>query len=79
MQISAVVSVRLGIEGSLVQDSLEVLNLHAHQPIPWNQPLPYIEGLLFMGFRNVRLTSQKPCQHNNKFDSSETNGFNIPQ
>ena len=28
---------------------------------------------------NVMLTSQKPCQYNNKFDSSETNGFNIPQ
>ena len=25
------------------------------------------------------LTSQKPCQYNNKFDCSETNGYNIPQ
>ena len=54
-------------------------NLHAHRPIPWNQPLPYIDGLLFMDFGNVTLKAQKPCQHNNKFDCSETNGFNIPQ
>ena len=30
-------------------------------------------------FDNVTLTSQKPCQYNNKFDCSETNGYNIPQ
>ena len=54
------------------------VTLHAHRPIPWNQPLPYIEGLLFMDFDNVTLTSQKSCQHNNKFDCSETNGCNIP-
>ena len=28
---------------------------------------------------NVTLTSKKPCQHNNQFDCSETNGYNIPQ
>ena len=28
---------------------------------------------------NVTLTSQKPYQYNNKFDCSETNGYNIPQ
>ena len=38
--------------------------------IPRNQPLPYIQGLLFMDFDNVTLTSQKRCQHNNKFDCS---------
>ena len=27
---------------------------------------------------NVTLTSQKPCQNNNKFDCSETNGYNNP-
>ena len=26
-------------------------------------------------FRNVMLTSQKPCQHNNKCDCSKTNGY----
>ena len=26
---------------------------------------------------NVALTLQKPCQYNNKFDCSETNGYNI--
>ena len=25
------------------------------------------------------VTSQKPCQYNNKFDCSKTNGYNIPQ
>ena len=54
-------------------------NLHAHQPIPWNHILPYREGLLFMDFDNVTLPSQKPCQHNNMFDCSETKGCNIPQ
>ena len=28
---------------------------------------------------NVTLTSQKPCQYNNKFDCSKTNGYDIPQ
>ena len=55
------------------------VNLHAHWPIPWNQPLPYIKGLLFMDFDNVTLTSQKPCLHNNKLIYSEINGCNIPQ
>ena len=27
---------------------------------------------------NVTLTSQKPCQNNNKFHCSETNGYIIP-
>ena len=53
------------------------INLHAHPPIPWNQPLPYIEGLLFMEFDNVTLTSQKPCHHNNMFDCGETNSCNV--
>ena len=30
-------------------------------------------------FHNVTLTSQKPCQYNNKFNCSETNGHNLPQ
>ena len=30
-------------------------------------------------FVEVTLTSQKPCQHNNKCDCSKTNGHNIPQ
>ena len=30
-------------------------------------------------FDNVSLTSQKPCQYNNKFDCSETNVYTIPQ
>ena len=30
-------------------------------------------------FDNVMPTSQKPCRHNNKFDCSETNCYNIPQ
>ena len=30
-------------------------NLQAHQPILWNQPLPYIEGLFFMDYDNVTL------------------------
>ena len=55
------------------------VNLHARRPIPWNQPLMYIEGLLFMDFDDVTLTSQKPCHNNNKFDCSETDGCNIPQ
>ena len=28
---------------------------------------------------NVTQTSQRPCQYNNKFDCSDTNGYNIPQ
>ena len=28
---------------------------------------------------NVTLTSQKPCQYNNTFDCSKTNGYSIPQ
>ena len=28
---------------------------------------------------NVMLISRKPCQYNNKFDCSETNGYNIPE
>ena len=38
-------------------------------PIPWNQTSDY--------FYNVIMTSQKPCQHNNKLDCGETNGYNI--
>ena len=38
--------------------------------IPLNQPLPHIDGLLFMDFDYVTLTSQKPCKHNNKLDCS---------
>ena len=30
-------------------------------------------------FDNVTLLSQKPCQYNNKFDCSESKGYNIPQ
>ena len=51
--------------------------LHTHRPIPWNQPLPYIEGLLFKDFGNVTLTSQLLCQHNNKFDCSEHSTINV--
>ena len=51
--------------------------LAAH--IRWNQPLPYIEGLLFMDFDNGTLTSRKPCQHSSKFDCRVTNSCNIPQ
>ena len=39
----------------------------------------YIEGLLFMDFDNVKLTSQNQCLNNNKFDCSETMDCNIPQ
>ena len=28
-------------------------NLLAHRPIPWNQPLPYIEGVLSIDFDDV--------------------------
>ena len=28
---------------------------------------------------NMMLMSQKPCQYNNKFDCSETNGYDISQ
>ena len=55
------------------------VNQHAHRPILLNQPLLYKEGLLFMDFNSVTLTSQEPSQHNNKFDCSKTNGCNIPQ
>ena len=55
-------------------------------PVPWN----YMESDLGCTSRiyfdnvtltvyNVTLTSQTPCQCNNKFDCSETNGYNIPQ
>ena len=30
-------------------------------------------------FDNMTLTSQEPCQYNNKFDCCETNCNNIPQ
>ena len=30
-------------------------------------------------FDNMTLMSQEPCQHNNKCDCRETNGYNIPQ
>ena len=30
-------------------------------------------------FDSVTLMSQKPCQHDNKCDCSETNGYNIPK
>ena len=39
------------------------------------RPRMYIQGKLF----NVTLTSQTPCQHNNKFDRSDTNSNSIPQ
>ena len=32
-----------------------------------------------LALHNVTLTSQKPYQYNNKFDSSKTLGYNIPQ
>ena len=33
-----------------IQENFKIAsNLHADRPIPWNQPLPYIEGLLFNG------------------------------
>ena len=52
------------------------------RPIPWN----YVESDLGCTSRiyfdnvtltlyNVTLTSQKPCQHNNKCDCSKTNGY----
>ena len=28
---------------------------------------------------NVAMASQRPCQNNNKFNCSETNGYSIPQ
>ena len=51
--------------------------MHAHRPILWNQPLPYVAGLLFMDFDNVTLTSQKPCQHNNKFEWLQHSTINV--
>ena len=60
-------------------EAVPIGNLHAQRPIPWNHFLPYMEDLLFMDFDYVTLTSQKPCQHNCKFDCSETNGCNIAQ
>ena len=37
-------------------------NLHAHWSIPWNQPLLYVEGLLFMDFDNVHVTETMQAQ-----------------
>ena len=38
----------------------------------------YFDNLMLMS-HNVKLTSWKPCQYNNKFDCSETNSYNISQ
>ena len=37
----------------------------------------YFDNVTLMS-HNVTLTSQKPCQYNNKFDCSITEGINIP-
>ena len=38
----------------------------------------YFDNLTVTSY-NITLTSQKPCQYNNKFDCNETNDCNIPQ
>ena len=48
------------------------------RPIPWIQ-ISYVDNSVILTSHNVALTSQKPCQYNNKFDCSETNGYNIPK
>ena len=52
------------------------------RPIPWNPNSDILRGSVY--FDNVTLTSYnitslKPCQYNNKFHCSETNGCNILQ
>ena len=42
---------------ALHSQSVQNSNLHANWPILWNQPLLYIEGLLFMDFDNVTLST----------------------
>ena len=50
--------------------------LELPRPIPWNQTTDVHQRVFF---DIVTLTSQKPYQHNSKFDCSETNGYNIPE
>ena len=38
----------------------------------------YFDDVMLMSL-NVTLTSQKPCQYNNKFDCSKTNSYNLQQ
>ena len=53
------------------------------RPIPCNQTSNEHRGVYFdsvtLTSYNVMLTSQKPCQYNDKFDCSETNGYNNQQ
>ena len=47
--------------------------------LPLKCHLQFAADNIFNILHNMMLTSQKPCQYNNKFDCSETNGYNIPQ
>ena len=38
----------------------------------------YFDNVM-LTLHNVTLTSQKPCQYNNKFECGETNDYNSPQ
>ena len=53
------------------------------RPIPCNQTSNEHRGVYFdnvtLTSYNVMLTSQKPCQDNDKFDCSKTNGYKIQQ
>ena len=51
----------------IIQDQSEL-----PQSIPWI----YFDNVILM-LHNVTLTSQKPCQHNNKCDCSKTNGYKL--
>ena len=64
----------------LVEHQLEL-----PRPISWNSVESGIECTLriysdsvTLTLHNLTLTSQKPCQYNNMFDCSETNGYKIP-
>ena len=52
-----------------------LMQLEMPQPVLWNSLESDLECTLKTYFDNMILTSQKPCQHNNKCDCSKTNGF----
>ena len=45
------------------------------RPSPWSSVESDLGCALWIYFDNVTLTSQKPYQHNNKCESSKTNGY----
>ena len=70
-----------GLNFCLEPSSIYIHQSELSQPIPWN-PVEsdlrctsriYFDNMTLTS-HNVMLTSQKPCQHNNKCDCSKTNG-----